>query len=167
MGKQERLGMKVNIKQLIKLIDSMSGVIYIIGNGGAASSADHFACDMVKRNRVKAVSLCSNTATLTAYANDNEKKDLFIEQLKTLFNPERDILIALTTSGESKNILSACEYVYNINGVVVIITGEKNYMADILIDYDCIFVGDSTQQECEDNINIACHEISNELLKYV
>ncbi len=92
--------------------------IFIIGNGGSASTASHFACDLSKgtlqriydekEKRFRVISLTDNVAHLTALANDLDYNDIFSQQLKNLVNPD-DIVIAISGSGNSQNILNAVD----------------------------------------------------------
>lgn len=101
-------------KLIIKAYES-DKQIFVIGNGGSASTASHFACDLGKgtavegKRRVRVISLTDNMATITAYANDISYEDIFVEQLKNLLN-FGDLLIAISASGKSKNIIKAVEY---------------------------------------------------------
>jgi D-sedoheptulose 7-phosphate isomerase len=104
--------------------------IFIIGNGGSAANASHFAQDLSKgvildqnvRKRIKALSLTDNVPYITALGNDNGYDSVFVSQLRT-FSCEGDLLIAISGSGKSKNILAAVEYARN-NGMKVIgVTG--------------------------------------------
>lgn len=89
--------------------------IFFIGNGGSASTATHMAADIGKntiRNhkdpqekRFKTISLCDNTAWLTAIGNDISYQDIFIEQLKNFANPG-DLLVIITGSGNSLNLVN-------------------------------------------------------------
>lgn len=89
--------------------------IYVCGNGGSAALADHFVCDVMKGTRegranpVKIVSLASNGPMLTALANDISYRDVFWYQLRALAS-HGDMLIAISTSGNSDNIVKAIEY---------------------------------------------------------
>jgi D-sedoheptulose 7-phosphate isomerase len=85
--------------------------IYIVGNGGSASTATHFACDLSKATivdgqRLRATSLTDNVALLTAWANDTAFEHVFSEQLASLLRPG-DVLIAISASGNSPNIVNA------------------------------------------------------------
>jgi D-sedoheptulose 7-phosphate isomerase len=87
--------------------------IYIIGNGGSASMANHFANDLVKRCGIKAISLCANEAVIMAYANDEGFENIFYSQLK-VFLKKGDLLITISGSGKSKNIVKAQRYARKI-----------------------------------------------------
>jgi D-sedoheptulose 7-phosphate isomerase len=88
--------------------------VYIVGNGGSASTASHFACDLSKativegRVRLRVTSLTDNIALLTAWANDTSYRNVFAEQLDNLLN-EGDVVIAISASGNSPNVLAAVE----------------------------------------------------------
>lgn len=105
-------------------------MVFIIGNGGSASKASHLAQDLAKGvffdlnegKRIRAMSLVDNIAYMTAVANDNGYENIFYAQLKTLAN-EGDYLIAISGSGNSKNILKAVEYAREKNIKVIGITG--------------------------------------------
>jgi D-sedoheptulose 7-phosphate isomerase len=90
--------------------------IFICGNGGSATTASHFACDLGKgttvdfadssETRFRVVALTDNIATLTAYANDNSYEDIFKEQLVNLIGPG-DVVIGISASGNSENVVRA------------------------------------------------------------
>lgn len=89
--------------------------VFIFGNGGSASSASHFACDLGKETtlfgpaRYKIISLNDNISLFTAIANDFGYDDIFKEQLINLLRP-RDLVIAISCSGNSPNVIKAIEY---------------------------------------------------------
>lgn len=93
--------------------------VFICGNGGSASIASHVTVDFVKGascgrpSRFKVMSLADNLATLTAYANDVNYESVFVEPLRNFAAPG-DVLIAISGSGESPNVLRAVEYANSI-----------------------------------------------------
>lgn len=97
--------------------------IFFIGNGGSAATASHFANDIGIGNRswtkpFKAVSLVDNVAVLTAIANDHGYDQVFTLQLRTQM-AAGDVLVAISASGNSPNVLGAVEWA-NANGAVTI-----------------------------------------------
>lgn len=103
--------------------------IYLCGNGGSASDSQHIACELVGRIRkepisVPAFSLVTNIATLTALSNDFGYENLFSKQLEVYAN-KGDILIAISTSGESLNIIKAVETAKKIKMKIIVMTGMK------------------------------------------
>lgn len=103
--------------------------IFIMGNGGSAATASHSVCDFNKgvsygkdRKRYKFICLNDNFPTMMAYANDVSYDDVFVEPLKNFFN-EGDIVIGISGSGNSKNVLKAIEWANDNGGVTVGISG--------------------------------------------
>jgi D-sedoheptulose 7-phosphate isomerase len=88
--------------------------VYVCGNGGSASTANHFVNDLVKMCGIRAYSLCSNEALLTAYANDDSFDNIFVDQLKVYAEPG-DLIILISTSGRSNNILNVIRWAVGIN----------------------------------------------------
>jgi D-sedoheptulose 7-phosphate isomerase len=111
--------------------------IFIIGNGGSAANASHFAQDLCKatypdynglnidkKNKTfKAISLCDNISFITALANDVGYEYIFTDQLKVYAPIQGDILIAISGSGNSKNILNAIDFANNNKLTTIGITG--------------------------------------------
>ena len=106
---------KKNITSSINLL--LNGIkkdkkIFFCGNGGSASDSQHLASELVgyflnrKRKPIPAISLTTNTSTITAIANDDSFNSIFSRQLEGLGN-KGDILFAISTSGKSKNVLKA------------------------------------------------------------
>ena len=110
------------IKELADKIKS-AGRVYIAGNGGSASNSNHFASDLVACG-IQAHSLTANVATLTAIANDYSYEDVFWRQLKVYAKPG-DLLIALSGSGKSANVLTAVGYARTIGMKVHKVFGNE------------------------------------------
>ncbi len=96
-------------------IASSGGTLWVAGNGGSAAIGDHTACDTTKGTFVdgcppiRTISLSSNSATLTALANDFSYDDIFQKQLTYYLNPN-DAVLLISASGNSSNVVKACEY---------------------------------------------------------
>ncbi len=116
------------IKQIINLIDKTKGCIYIIGNGGSAATASHMVNDLgagLTRRDIKNLhieSLSDNTAVCTAIANDTGYENIFYYQLKNKITTN-DLLIAISCSGNSQNIIKAANYAKDLKIPIVGITG--------------------------------------------
>lgn len=98
------------------------------GNGGSAGDAQHFSSEMLNRFEMErpglpAMALTADTATLTSIANDYQFADVFAKQLRALGQPG-DILLAITTSGNSANILSAIDAAHEREMQVIALTGR-------------------------------------------
>ena len=102
--------------------------IFILGNGGSASTASHMVCDLAKNTRgpgwphYKVIGLSDNIAILSAYGNDDGYENVFALQLANLINPG-DIVVAISTSGNSPNVLRAVELAIEHGATVIGMTG--------------------------------------------
>ena len=102
--------------------------IYSCGNGGSASIASQMVVDLVKGGsygkqtpRIKMIGLTDSIATVTAYANDVSYDSVFVEQLKNWAAPG-DVLIAISGSGNSQNVLNAVEYANDCDVITIACT---------------------------------------------
>lgn len=102
--------------------------IYVMGNGGSASTASHFVCDLGKNTRVESYpamrifGLADNIAVISAYGNDDGYENVFALQLEGLLRPG-DVVIAISTSGNSPNILRGVEMARRIGALTIGLTG--------------------------------------------
>lgn len=102
--------------------------IFIMGNGGSAATASHFVGDLSKGTivegfpRFKAVALTDNITNMLAWANDMDYEDIFVEQLKNLMEPG-DVVIGISVSGNSANVLKAIEYANSHGGMTIGLSG--------------------------------------------
>ena len=102
--------------------------VFIMGNGGSAATASHAVCDINKGvsygkdKRFKMICLNDNFPTMMAYANDVSYDDVFVEPLKNFFN-EGDVVIGISGSGNSKNVLKAIEWANENGGTTVGLSG--------------------------------------------
>lgn len=105
-----------------------NGKIFIAGNAGAGSNGEHFVSELVgrfykNRRALPAISLNSDNTTITCISNDFGYQYIFSRQLEALFNPEKDIFISMSSSGNSVNINVALEYLTVVNGKAVNLIG--------------------------------------------
>ncbi|HZC07123.1 MAG TPA: SIS domain-containing protein [Ktedonobacterales bacterium] len=104
------------------------GTIFIVGNGGSAATASHFACDLAKGTQspgaipFRVVPLTDNMPLLTAWANDVSYEQVYAQQLATLIRPG-DVLVAISASGSSPNILAAARAATRHGANVIAWTG--------------------------------------------
>ena len=102
--------------------------IFIMGNGGSASTASHFVADLSKGtivegfHRFKAIALTDNIPNMLAWANDKSYDDIFVEQLKNLMEPG-DVVIGISGSGNSMNVIKAIEYANENGGITIGLSG--------------------------------------------
>jgi D-sedoheptulose 7-phosphate isomerase len=104
------------------------GQIFVFGNGGSAASANHFACDFGKnavrgsKRRFRILSLSNNADAITALGNDVAFEEIFRQQLINLMRPG-DAAIAISASGNSPDVVRACEYVRELGGKLIVLAG--------------------------------------------
>ena len=109
--------------EIIRDIRDRGRTVYIFGNGGSASTAEHFANDLVKMARVRAFALTS-VPTLTAFSNDHWYGACFADQLEILMQPG-DVAIGISCSGNSENVLLALDMAAR-RGKIILLTSEES-----------------------------------------
>ena len=134
--------------------------VFLFGNGGSASLASHFACDLGKgttfngARRFRALSLTDNVSLLTAWANDTCYQDIFAEQLRSLLQPA-DIAFAITGSGNSPNVLNGLAAAREIGAFTIVLTGYRGGKAVGLADLAIIVPSDDMQHIEDIHLTIA------------
>ena len=144
------------------------GSIFIAGNGGRASQADHFAGELVGRffiegESLKAFSLNSNSTIITCIANDFSYNEIFSQQLSGQLH-ENDLFIGISTSGRSKNIIKAIEYCNFQGNNTILLTGD--YDTEITSNKNLIFKVPSTNTPTIQEVHIILlHSLAEEIEK--
>ena len=115
--------------------------VFIMGNGGSAATASHFACDLAKNTRkegwplFRVIGLTDNMALFSAYANDEGYENVFVQQLASLIRPN-DIVIGISASGNSENVLRAIKLAKRIKAKTIGFTGFDGGQLGPLVDFD-------------------------------
>ena len=132
-------------EEIVRVIDLLYSArfsgrqVFIMGNGGSASTASHFVCDLSKNTRrdgwprYKVIGLSDNMAVFSAYANDEGYENVFCEQLANLLLPD-DIVIAISASGNSRNVVNAIQYAKNQNAFTIGFTGFDGGILGSMVD---------------------------------
>ena len=144
--------------------------VYWCGNGGSASDSQHLAAELVGRYRedrqpLRSVALNTDTSVLTCIGNDFGFDEVFSRQVKALGRPG-DVLVVISTSGNSPNILSAIEAAGSLEMATVGLLGRDGGLAMSMVDEAIVIPSDSTAriQECHILIgHILCELIEEEL----
>ena len=105
------------------------GKVMACGNGGSAADSQHFAAELLNRFEkerppLAAVALTTDTSTLTSIANDYRYEDVFAKQVQALGRPG-DVLLAISTSGNSPNVVEAIHRAHALDITVVALTGKR------------------------------------------
>ncbi|MEZ4516156.1 MAG: SIS domain-containing protein [Chloroflexota bacterium] len=125
--------------------------VFIFGNGGSASTASHMACDLAKNTYqselppLKVLSLSDNTAIFSAYSNDEGYENSFAMQLANLIEPD-DIVVAISTSGNSPNVLRAVELARSHGAYAIGFTGFSGGKLSEMVDLELHVPSDSIEQ---------------------
>jgi D-sedoheptulose 7-phosphate isomerase len=125
--------------------------IFIMGNGGSASTATHFVADLSKNTRLEKIpdfrvlGLTDNMAVLTAYANDEGYENVFAQQLANFVRPY-DVVIAISASGNSKNVLRAVELARQVKAYTVGMTGFDGGKLGSIVDLNIHILSDIIEQ---------------------
>ena len=128
--------------------------IYICGNGGSASTASHMVCDLSKNTRkdgakrLKVIGLSDNIASMTAYANDEGYDRIFAEPIISLIQPG-DVLLAISGSGNSPNVLRGVEAAKQLGATTIGLTGFSGGQLLDLVDI-CLVVPSNRMEQIED-----------------
>jgi len=117
------------------------GKILSCGNGGSAGDAQHFSSEMLNRFEMErpglpAISLTTDTSTITSIANDYAFKEVFSKQVRAL-GRDGDVLLAISTSGRSKNVMQAIKAAHDRGMSVIALTGrDGGDIAGLLNEHD-------------------------------
>ena len=151
----------LNIEQINEAVNAIieardrGAAIYTMGNGGSAATASHMVCDFAKGaweavggNKFLFECLSDNTPIVTAIANDISYDDVFVFQLQRKLKPE-DLVIAISGSGNSRNVLKAVDFAKKVGAKVIGVTGYQGGKLKAMSDY-CLHVGIDDMQIAED-----------------
>jgi D-sedoheptulose 7-phosphate isomerase len=114
-------------KRMVQCLNN-DGKILACGNGGSAADCQHFSAELLNRFEMErpglaAVALTTDTSTLTSIANDYDYEQVFSRQVRALGNA-KDVLIAISTSGNSRNVIAAIEAAHECQMGVIALTGR-------------------------------------------
>jgi D-sedoheptulose 7-phosphate isomerase len=164
----------VEVARLLAEAFSSGQKLLLLGNGGSATDASHIAAEFVnrfKRERpgLPAIALNTDMAVLTSIANDYEFSEIFARQVKCIGEPG-DFLIAISTSGNSKNVLKAVKAAKEQSLVTIAFTGEKGVKLFSEVSYSFVVPSSDTPRIQETHItlgHIICQLVENILFSNV
>jgi D-sedoheptulose 7-phosphate isomerase len=141
--------------------------VFVCGNGGSSATASHMANDLNKftivngKPRMKAMALTENVPLMTAWGNDVAYENIFVEQLLNFVEPG-DVVVAISASGNSPNILRAVETAQEHQAITVAFTGNDGGKLKQIVHY-CIQIPDDYTGRQEDGHLILDHLIAKTL----
>lgn len=114
-------------KRMVQCLNN-DGKILACGNGGSAADCQHFSAELLNRFEMErpglaAIALTTDTSTLTSIANDYDYEQIFSRQVRALGNA-KDVLVAISTSGNSRNVIAAIEAAHECQMGVIALTGR-------------------------------------------
>lgn len=145
--------------------------VFIMGNGGSAATASHFALDLAKNTimpgapRLKAISLTDHVPLITAWSNDTAYDHIFAEQLANLIEPG-DVVMGISASGNSLNVINALLLAKHSRAYTVALLGAKGGKIKELVDAYILAPGHNIEQE-EDAHLILAHVITRHMRQVV
>src|SRR5258708_5811666 len=156
------------LEKSVRQITQVAGVIVerlkagkkvlVLGNGGSAADAQHIAAEFVgryeaERRALPAIAITTDTSTLTAVSNDYGFENVFARQIEALANPG-DVVLAISTSGNSPNVLSALGVARRLGLLTIGLSGRTGGEMKDLADYCICVPSDSTPRIQEAHILI-------------
>ena len=159
------------ISELMIKAYKSGGKVILLGNGGSAADAQHIAAELVgkfalKRRAFPAIALTTNSSILTAVANDYGYGNVFSRQVEALAG-DKDVVIAISTSGDSANVIKAIKVARSIGARTVALTGGDGGILASVVDVALIVPSDSTPRIQEAHIligHIICELVEKELV---
>lgn len=157
------LGNVTRAIQILAEARARGRMIFVCGNGGSATTASHFVCDMAKGasfhrpSRFRIMALTDSLATITAYSNDVAYESVFVEQLRNFAEPG-DVVLLISGSGNSANVLRTAEYANSIGCHTIALTGRDGGQLGSLADVQ-IRVAEPHMGRIEDGHMMVCHMI--------
>jgi len=149
----------VRAAQLLIASIKAGGKMLIFGNGGSAADAQHIAAELVNRLNydrppIAAIALTTDTSILTSVGNDSSFEDLFARQLRAL-GRAGDVALAISTSGNSPNVLRAVEAAHEIGITTIALAGRDGGKLASAADLSLVVESSATQRIQETHITIA------------
>ena len=141
--------------------------VFLLGNGGSSATASHWANDLCKGTarsdlpRIRAIALTDNVPLITAWANDTAFEYIFHEQLVNFLKPQ-DVVIGISGSGNSPNVLHAMVYARTQGAQTIGLTGFRGGHLKDLVDL-CLIVPSDSMEQIEDVHMIVAHTVSTSL----
>lgn len=162
----------VNISSLVIAAFRSGHKLFLFGNGGSASDAEHIATELsgrfkLERPSLPALSLTANTSTLTAIANDYGFEMLFSRQLEGLAT-SGDVVIGISTSGNSPNVINGLKFAKSIGATTIAMTGKSGGKLKEFAQYCLCIPSDDTPRIQEAHIligHILCDLVEKDLFE--
>ena len=158
----------INFEQIESAIEILrdarktNSTVFIVGNGGSAATASHFANDLLKMCGIRALSIPDMTSVVLAYGNDEGWKYQFVDPISKLYN-SGDVLVAISCSGNSENVVACTEF---IKKQIIVLTGNDDKCKLAKVNAGAIIYIDSDDITIQESLHsVVCHTIAR-ILSY-
>jgi len=161
-----------NFVHLILAARDRGSTIFFLGNGGSAATASHFANDIAIGTRAydkpfRVISLCDNQAIITAISNDDGYEKIFSQQLKVLLK-EQDIVVSISASGNSPNLIEAINTAKKMNAITIGISAFDGGKIKNIVDHSVhVPTGQGEYGPAKDAHMVLDHLVGNYLLRHI
>ena len=155
------IGELENAVQMIQKVRENGNMVWVVGNGGSAATAEHFANDLLKMAGVRAVAINSLLPSLLAYGNDNGWDRMYADLLGAL-KKDGDLLVAISCSGNSPNVVEAAKLFHH--NCLIVLTGNK-YDSDLAyMDANAKIFAKNPDIRAQEDVHLSvCHAIAGAL----
>src|SRR5579883_1650331 len=163
-----------HLQQVLQLLEQAyrdGRRLFIMGNGGSAATASHFALDLAKNTimpgapRLKAISLTDHVPLITAWSNDTHYEHIFEEQLANMIEPG-DVVIGISASGNSQNVINAVKLAKKVGASTIGLLGARGGKLKQMVDAYVLAPGQNIEQE-EDAHMILAHVITRHMREII
>jgi D-sedoheptulose 7-phosphate isomerase len=157
-----------NVFSILEKVRTNRQTLYIAGNGGSASTSQHFSVDLgvggIDRNSIiRSISLSDNQSAITAIANDRNYREVFSAQLKVL-GDEGDVLLVISASGNSVNLIEAVLTAKSLGMTTIGLLGFNGGELRLLCDYSILVETDLGEYGIVEDIHLSiCHNLTEVL----
>jgi D-sedoheptulose 7-phosphate isomerase len=177
LSELEQMLRAISLADLRKILDILEEAyqhghrIFIIGNGGSAATASHFALDLAKNTivagapRLRAISLTDHVPLITAWSNDTHYEHIFAEQLANLIEPS-DVVIGISTSGNSPNVINAMQLARQQGAATIGLLGATGGKLKNMVDACVLAPGQNIEQEEDAHLTLS-HIITRHMREVV
>jgi D-sedoheptulose 7-phosphate isomerase len=158
----------LNVFSILKEVRATRQTLYIAGNGGSASTSQHFSVDLgvggIERNSViRSLSLSDNQSAISAIANDRNYREVFSTQLKVL-GDKGDVLLVISASGNSVNLIEAVLMAKSLGMITIGLLGFDGGELRLLCDYSILVETDLGEYGIVEDIHLSiCHNLTEAL----
>lgn len=151
---------------ILRLVRDRRGTIFLCGNGGSAATCSHFSNDLMKTAHARAVCLSDAFPVVSAYGNDTGWENMYVNQLREVYDAQRDCIVGISCSGDSENVVRALDLAVKRIGLSVGLTGNARESKLLKLDLACMIRAMVPDMRVQEDLHaIVCHAIVRQMLE--